>query len=370
MADTGSVEVSSYKQYIVQQLADGGKRSDGRLQLTDLRVPSILAADGAKVNSSAGNISSSHGVTSSPTCSSTTAEDGKASSPSVEAGYKKSGRLLSRMYTDDRGTCILCEIEGLFAPPPLRSRKEGRLTVHVACPFLRRHGRDMTSGGGVDLLRHHTNHRVLSSTDEDLGRRQLEGYLSRVLHRCVDMQQLCIIEGEACWMLAITVTLWNVDGGLRGATLLVVVDALRALTLPQARLPNGRVVEPRRVPLIRTPLACTYGVLSLPESSKRLKTKGHEEAQHSTSSSDAASAGSRPPQTVAGSSINSTMLWLADLTAAEEMVVDGHVTLTLDEHGGIVEVGQIGSTVSSLRAPILDHWSHAHMERRKQLGWC
>lgn len=404
MADTGSVEVSSYKQYIVQQLVQGNARSDGRLHLTDLRTPSILAEEDPNSssspfippspNSTASSISASsspppNSTAPHPTSSShSTRTDADASptkvasTPHASTPFKKSGRLLSRMYTDDRGTCIHCDVDGLFAPPPLHSRKEGRLTVHVACPFLRRHGREITSGGGIDLLKR--NNTILFSGDEDLGRRQLEGFLTSVLHRCMDMQQLCVIEGEACWLLEVTLTLWNVDGGLFGATLLTVVSALQQLMLPRALLPNGEVVEARPVHLTRTPMACTYGVLCAPlpssASSSPLSATVEKDENDRTLSPSSSARRTRPPSPLPTTSHTHSedthlhtdggrMLWVADPTAAEEMVMDGHLTVTLDEKDGIIEIRQIGSAIQGLQKTILQHWKKAHKERRRLLGW-
>lgn len=408
MADTGSVEVSSYKQYIVQQLIQGNARSDGRLHLTDLRTPSILAEEdpnssrrpsihpspaspssSPSIPSSSSSSSSTHKNTTAPhqaspsssICTDADSSATKEASTPQAARFKKSGRLLSRMYTDDRGTCIHCDVDGLFAPPPLHSRKEGRLTIHVACPFLRRHGREVMSGGGVDLLKR--NNTILFSGDEDLGRRQLEGFLTSVLHRCVNMEQLCVIEGEACWLLEVTLTLWNVDGGLWGATLLTVVSALQQLMLPRALLPNGEVVEARQVQLTRTPMACTYGVLSVPvSSSSPLSTSEEDEKENKksqtlsllpsasgTSNSSTPTTTPSPNEAHADTNRDGKVLWLADPTAAEEMVVDGHLTVTLDEKDGIVEIRQIGSAIQGLQKTILHHWKKAHKERRRLLGW-
>lgn len=416
MADTGSVEVCAYKEYIVQQLARGEMRSDGRINLTELRRPSILDENAASstIPTEAGkkkevslrevenkemknvgkrkrnnspetsnsSISSSHTTSSSFSTSSSCGSNNNnslnrseedATTTAGAARFKKAGRLLSRLYTDDRGTCIHCELEGLLAPPPLRSRKEGRLTVHVACPFLRRSGKKMTSGGGEDLLKS-GHHNALHSGDDDLGRRQLEGFLSSVVHRCMDMRQLCIIEGEACWLLAVTVSLWNVDGGLWGATLMAVVGALRALVLPRCSLPNGEVVEARQVQLTRTPLTCTYGVITVPYVAKRRKqefitTMSNSKEEEEKEEDGTTSKEDSRRHNISASHSGNHLLWIADLTAAEEMVVDGYLTITLDEHDHIVEIRQIGQSIQGMQNTLLQHWRKAHAERRKQLGW-
>lgn len=237
------------------------------------------------------------------------------------------GVLASLMYTDECGTCVTCEVLGVFGPPPLASRKEGRLSVHVTAPLLRRHGGESAVGGGVELLRRNVD--VLSSGQEDLPLRQLEGFVSSVLHKCIDLRQLCVLEGEACWVLTVSLTLLNADGGLYGSTLAAAVAALQNLQLPRSLLPNGDVVEPRILRLSSVPLACTYGIFMHP---------------------------------IAGPT------WLADICAGEELVVDSQVTITLSEQGGLVDLRQWGPTMG-LTEKIMNHWAKEHLNIRKIIGW-
>eukprot|EP00796_Vickermania_ingenoplastis_P002033 gene2033-1223_t len=289
-ADTGSVEVSSFKQRVAELILQGAARHDGRAMRTDIRTPSIVYEQ----------------------------------QPAHRPG-NSSGPLASLMYSDDRGTCLTCEVRGVFGPPPLHSLQEGRLTVHAAAPLQRRHGADGSSGG-MEMLRAVD---TVATGQEELPLRQVEGFVSRVLRRCVDLRQLCIIEGEACWVLSLHIMLLNVDGGVFGGVLAAAVAALRALPLPRSVLPNGDIVEPRTLRLSAAPVAMSYAILAHP---------------------------------------TERAVWLADPCAGEEIVADSHLTLTLDEDGNLIDLRQLGP-VMGLENAILKHGEESHLLIRKALGW-
>lgn len=283
-ADTGSVEDSTFKLFIAEGIAKGTNRPDGRAGRQDVRIPKTVFEEGCG-----------------------------------------GGVLRSLMYTDDRGTCVSCDVKGVFGPPPLTSRLEGRLNVHATAPLLRRPGADRSSGG-AEMLR---SADVVNGAQEDLGLRQIEGFVACILRRCVDLRQLCVVEGEACWVLSVHITLLNVDGGLFGCSLTAAVSALMNLALPRSLLPNGEVASARVLRFTNVPLACTYGVLNHP-------TAGP--------------------------------LWLADLNAGEELTVDSTLTLTLSEDGSIMDLRQLGSLMG-LEVEMVKHWSSTHKKIRKDLGW-
>lgn len=284
-ADTGSVEISFFSQHVAERLGDATlPRLDGRTSLTAVRMP-VMTYETEPL----------------------------------------SGSLASGMYTDGSGTCLMCEVSGYFGPPPLTSRKEGRITVHLSSPFLRRPGTDGDGVRGSEMMKRN----VVASGQEDAGLRELEGFVMAMIHRSVDLRQLCVLEGEACWVLSVSVAIINADGGLYGAALAAVVSLLRDLQLPASVLPDGTAVAAQQLHLSVLPLACTYGLLSHP-------TAG--------------------------------LLWLADLNAAEELVVEASCTVTLGEDGGVLDVHQVGNFRGRGTA-MAQHWATTQPAVREALGW-
>ncbi|RNF27559.1 exosome-associated protein 2 [Trypanosoma conorhini] len=231
---TGAVELSSFKQHVIRLLAQG-KRLDGR-SFDAIRAPHILHDDrqAAKTNS----------------------------------------LLASKLYTDETGTSLGCTVTGVFGPPQSRYPEEGRLTVDVTAPFFPSYSAVQIEG---------TLHEVAR-------------FVRSTIISCLDLAALCVISGEACWVLRVELTVMNADGGLRAAALHTAVAALHNLTLPKARLPSGDVVESRCLRFHRMPVAATIGV--------------------------SAAAGD--------------MRFLLDTNAAEESVADGVLTVVVDEADGIV----------------------------------
>ncbi|EAN96925.1 putative exosome-associated protein 2 [Trypanosoma cruzi] len=231
---TGAVELSSFKQHVIRLLTQS-KRLDGR-PFDSIRVPHILHEN--------------------------------------RQDTKINRVLASTLYTDDTGTCVNCIVTGVFGPPPPQHPEEGRLTVEVTAPFFPGYSAFQIEGTLHELAR----------------------FVRSTIISCLDLTELCVISGEACWVLRVELILMNADGGLRAATLHAAVAALHNLTLPKARLPSGDVVESRCLCFHRIPVAATIGLCG-----------------------------------TAGS-----MQFLLDTNAAEESVADVLLTVVIDETDGIV----------------------------------
>ncbi|CAD2215989.1 exosome-associated protein 2 [Angomonas deanei] len=211
LPDTGSVELRSYAEYTIERLANGG-RLDERTA-TEVRPVSVVR----------------------------------------EAQGDGTGPLSSVLFTDKSGRCFSATVHGVFGPAWPTQPRQGRLNVYVTAPML---------GNRIEGSTLYGRGQVISSQQEDVALRVAEGYVREVLLSCLDMEKLCVVEGEACWVLTITITCFHADGGLRPACLHAALAALHGLTLPRARLPNGVVVEPTAVSLSRLPVACAYGIHS------------------------------------------------------------------------------------------------------------
>lgn len=282
--NTGAVELTAYSAHTSRLLATG-ERIDKR-DFGACRIPSIVREE--RFGSAVG------------------AEPGSPLSPSLTGAGTSSGSsstsnstLAAVMYTDAYGTCIQCSVQGLLGPPRPDQPAAGRLNVHVEAPFVEHLG-------GATSANYRSFQYMITSGSADLPLRQLEGYVRTVLDGCLDLGQLSIYEGEACWVLNVYVTLLSFDGGLRASSLHAVLAALHRLRLPRTRLPNGAVIEARTVRLSCLPVACTFGFL-------------------------------------AGAQVR----LLADPTAIEEHVADGLITVAVSEADEVVGVHHTG------RCPLL-----------------
>lgn len=91
--------------------------------------------------------------------------------------------------------------------------------------------------------------------------------LARVTDRClregkvVDLEKLCILEGEKVWMLFLDLHVLDYDGNLLDAAVLGSVAALMNTKIPSATVEDGKIIidEENRVPLPinEKPLMCT-----------------------------------------------------------------------------------------------------------------
>lgn len=359
--DTGSVERRSCSEYVAQLLATG-KRVDKRA-FGEVRVPTIVResmhAHSSAAHTERGATKQSASVMPSPRNGRSTAHaagnrDGHAGA-SVEAprlGLSESsssssssllsarhdvsstshanGLLAQVMYSDAYGSCVMCAVHGVFGPPREHSPAQGRLNVRVSAPLLPHRGTGSSAthtidggGGGAMLLTVSNN-----SPEAALALLRVEGYVQRVLESCVDLRQLGIRFGEACWVLVVHVTMLSVDGGLRAAALHAAVAALHGLVLPRARLPDDSVVESRvlRLGSGGVPVVCSFGVV-------------HGDAGR--------------------------VSLISDTTAMEEHVLDGSVTVTVDEEGGVVDVCHAGRRPIS--SAVVQDAVRAWMKQSKQI---
>ncbi|KAG5496414.1 hypothetical protein JKF63_02716 [Porcisia hertigi] len=283
--NTGSVELTAYSAHVSRLLARG-ERIDKR-GFDTCRVPTIVREErcgGAAVTGTTPRSFQSPGGS-------------VIASPNTPSN---SNSLAAVMYTDSYGTCIQCTVQGLLGPPRPDRPAAGRLNIHVEAPFVE------YLGGGARSTNYRSFQYMITNGSADLPLRQLEGYIGTVLDGCFDLRQLSIYEGEACWVLNVSVLLLSFDGGLRAGSLHAVLAALHKLHLPRTRLPNGDVIEGRQVQLSCMPVACTFGFL-------------------------------------AGAQVR----LVSDTTAIEEYISDGLITVAVSETDGIVGVHHTG------RCPLL-----------------
>ncbi|KAG8345402.1 3' exoribonuclease family domain [Trypanosoma vivax] len=239
---TGAVELASFQQYVLRLLAQN-KRLDGR-SLDAIRLPQI--------------ISDSQSIT------------------------RTDGVLASTLYTDETGTYIQCTVCGLFGPPLAERPEEGRLTVDITAPFFPSYGAD----------------RVTTAL------REAAHFVRSTIISCMDLKELSILPGEACWVVQVELVVVNADGGLRAASLHAALAALHGMLLPRSRLPNGYEVQGKQLCFHTIPIATTIGVYKHSCGELRL---------------------------------------LMDTSAAEESVVDGLMTVAIDDSNCIVGLIQNGS---------------------------
>ncbi len=95
--------------------------------------------------------------------------------------------------------------------------------------------------------------------------------LSRVTDRClregkmVDLEKLCILEGEKVWMLFLDLHVLDYDGNLLDAAVLGSVAALMNTKIPTAKIEDDKVVLDEEnlveLPIKEKPLMCTFAKL-------------------------------------------------------------------------------------------------------------
>jgi exosome complex component RRP42 len=95
--------------------------------------------------------------------------------------------------------------------------------------------------------------------------------LSRVTDRClregkvVDLEKLCILEGEKVWMLFLDLHVLDYDGNLLDAAVLGSVAALMNTKIPTAKVEDGKVIIDEEnlveLPINEKPLMCTLAKL-------------------------------------------------------------------------------------------------------------
>lgn len=308
--NTGAVELASYRAHVRQLLAKG-ERLDSR-SFDAIRLPIMTL----EVQGSDGR----GGGTSSSCIDSTTASPAARQSSTL----RSASHLATVMYTDNYGACLQGIVDGLLGPPRPHRPAAGRLNISVEAPFWDRVG----SSGSAKSNVVRAGNTITSNGDADLPLRQLEGYLLSMLEGCVDLSQLCIYEGEACWVLNLTISLFSVDGSLWSSCLHACLVALRDLKLPKTRLPNGDVIESRQLRLSCLPVCCSFGVIA-----------------------------------------GETLQLLHDPTAIEEQVVDGLVVVAVTENGELAGHHYVGRCAlpSSALGAVAELWLERSSVLRKTL---
>ncbi|MGB9978292.1 exosome complex protein Rrp42 [Methanobacterium sp.] len=92
--------------------------------------------------------------------------------------------------------------------------------------------------------------------------------LARVTDRCLregqilDLEKLCIIEGEKVWMIFVDIHVLDYDGNLMDAAVLGSVAALTSAKIPNAVVEDGKIVLDEEnlvaLPVKEKPLMCTF----------------------------------------------------------------------------------------------------------------
>jgi exosome complex component RRP42 len=96
--------------------------------------------------------------------------------------------------------------------------------------------------------------------------------LARVTDRCLregqilDLEKLCIIEGEKVWMIFVDIHVLDYDGNLMDAAVLGSVAALTSAKIPNATVEDDKIVldeeNPVALPVKEKPLMCTFAKIN------------------------------------------------------------------------------------------------------------
>ena len=96
--------------------------------------------------------------------------------------------------------------------------------------------------------------------------------LARVTDRCLregkilDLEKLCIIEGEKVWMIFVDIHVLDYDGNLMDAAVLGSVAALTSAKIPNATVEDDKIVldeeNPVALPVNEKPLMCTFAKIN------------------------------------------------------------------------------------------------------------
>ena len=93
--------------------------------------------------------------------------------------------------------------------------------------------------------------------------------LARIVDRgiresgCIDLEKLCIKEGEKAWQIFVDIQIINHDGNLIDASALAAVAALRITRVP--KLEDDKIIRDKtemKLPLLHTPITVTVGKFS------------------------------------------------------------------------------------------------------------
>jgi len=93
--------------------------------------------------------------------------------------------------------------------------------------------------------------------------------LARIVDRgiresgCIDLEKLCIKEGEKAWQIFVDIQIINHDGNLIDASALAAVAALRVTRVP--KLEDDKIIRDKtemKLPLLHTPITVTVGKFS------------------------------------------------------------------------------------------------------------
>jgi len=138
---------------------------------------------------------------------------------------------------------VQCVVKGAFAPPCPDTPHLGRIEVSVDAPL-------QSTSTGFDP--------AVAET-----KRTIASFVGSLAQSLFDLESLCIIRGEACWLLSVQLTILGSDGSVRGLCWNAVVSALSRVTLPRALLPNGECCEAMewRLPSALKPVAVTAAIV-------------------------------------------------------------------------------------------------------------
>lgn len=108
-----------------------------------------------------------------------------------------------------------CVVKGAFGPPQAAAPEDGRVEIFIDMPFAAPH---------------------LDSTHD--AKRHLGSFLREALVPLLPLRPLCVVPGEACWVVYIDITILSADGSVRSLCFHAAAAALRGVVFPRAKLPN------------------------------------------------------------------------------------------------------------------------------------
>lgn len=94
--------------------------------------------------------------------------------------------------------------------------------------------------------------------------------LSRVVDRCIreskaiDLQKLCLIEGESVYSLFVDLYILDYDGNYFDSSVLAAIAALATTNIPIYKVENGKIIKTKeymKVPIIDFPVSVTLGII-------------------------------------------------------------------------------------------------------------
>ena len=193
----------------------------------------------------------------------------------VTASSSQYDRCLNSVHLSQGATLLCCGVSAKLGPTSLDAPDDGRLVVSVSFPLIG----SSVGGAAIEQAQH-----------------VMRYFLEQAIPLLVDVTDLLILRGVACWVVLVDVVVLNADGSLLDAALKCASHALGGVTLPRTTLPgSGVVVQPKPLKTVRKLGSCCTVAL-----------------------------------------LRASTVLLLDPSSAEESVADCLVTVVLEEEGGRV----------------------------------